>query len=38
MNNTKSSVFCEKLSTEQKILRQKRNIFWCDDRTFICAK
>ena len=38
MNNTKSRLFCEKLSTEQKIFRKKRNIFWCDDTTFICAK
>ena len=38
MNNTKSSVFCEKLSTEQKTLRKKRNIFLCEGTTFICAK
>ena len=38
MNKTKSMLFCEKLSTEQKILREKRNIFWCDGRAFICAK
>ena len=38
MNNTKSRFLCEKLSTEQKILRKMRHIFWFDGTTFICAK
>ena len=33
MNNKKSRFLCEKLSTEQRILRKTRHIFWFDGTT-----